>query len=160
MLYLQPYLSPYLYPAFTFAMIRFDTLPPEVMQAMCTPMHQILPPAPSPSPSGSSAATTGALYVGSISALSDKDYLLAHHITHLVQVLDAPWIPLSEKDGFNCYRIQILDASSVDLRPHLEAVCEHIEAALRSGRNVLIHCQQVRNRIFPPLPYPYRHPYL
>ncbi|KAF7422204.1 hypothetical protein PC9H_010360 [Pleurotus ostreatus] len=123
-------------------MIRFDTLPPEVMQAMCTPMHQILPPAPSPSPSGSSAATTGALYVGSISALSDKDYLLAHHITHLVQVLDAPWIPLSEKDGFNCYRIQILDASSVDLRPHLEAVCEHIEAALRSGRNVLIHCQQ------------------
>ncbi|KAG5653095.1 hypothetical protein H0H81_002320 [Sphagnurus paluster] len=114
-------------------MIRFDNLPPEVMQAMCTPMHQILSPQNN---------IPGSLYVGSLSAVQDKDLLSEHRITHLVQVLDAPWLPLSEKDGFNCYRIQILDQSTVDLKPHLEAVCNHIDKALRSGRNVLVHCQQ------------------
>ncbi|KAJ8503211.1 hypothetical protein ONZ45_g11064 [Pleurotus djamor] len=120
-------------------MIRFDNIPPEVMQAMCTPMHQILPPTPIPSSPG---LISGALYVGSLSAVNDKELLIQHHITHLVQVMDAPWLPLSEKDGFNCYRIQILDQASADLKPHLEAVCNHIDAALRSGRSVLVHCQQ------------------
>jgi len=106
---------------------------------MCTPMHQILPPAPNPSYPGTS---TGALYVGSLMAVNDKDLLREHHITHLVQVLDVPWLPLSEKDGFNCYRIDILDQITSDLRPHLEAVCNHIDKALRSGRSVLVHCQQ------------------
>ncbi|GLB45286.1 putative dual specificity phosphatase, catalytic domain [Lyophyllum shimeji] len=114
-------------------MIRFDNMPPEVMQAMCTPMHQVL------SPQGS---ITGSLYVGSLSALQDKDLLSEHGISHLVQVLDAPWLPLSEKDGFHCYRIQILDQSTVDLKPHLEAACNYIDRALRSGKNVLVHCQQ------------------
>ncbi|KAG6852377.1 hypothetical protein C0991_012607 [Blastosporella zonata] len=113
-------------------MIRFDNMSPDVMQAMCTPMHQILPP---------QGPQTGHLYVGSLSAV-EKDLLHAHNISHLVQVLDAPWIPLSEKDGFNCYRIQILDQSTVDLKPHLEAACNYIDRALRSGRNVLVHCQQ------------------
>jgi len=118
-------------------MIRFDSLPPEVIQAMCTPMHQILPP------SNISGANTGSLYVGSLSAVADKDLLHQHHISHLVQVLDAPWLPISEKDGFNCYHISILDHHTVDLKPHLEAACNHIDRALRSGRNVLVHCQQV-----------------
>ncbi|KAG6914689.1 hypothetical protein DXG01_015934 [Tephrocybe rancida] len=114
-------------------MIRFDNMPPEVMQAMCTPMHQILPP---------QGPQTGYLYVGSLSAVQDKDLLLEHGISHLVQVLDAPWIPLSEKDGFSCHRIQILDQNTVDLKPYLEAACNYIDRALRSGRNVLVHCQQ------------------
>ncbi|KAF8148262.1 protein-tyrosine phosphatase-like protein [Crassisporium funariophilum] len=120
-------------------MIRFDNLPPEVMQAMCTPMHQVLAPSPIP---GHPGYNTGALYLGSLSAVQDKDLLRQHHITHLVQVLDVPWLPLSEKDGFNCYRIDILDQSTADLRPHLEAVCAHIDRTLRSGRSVLVHCQQ------------------
>ncbi|KAF5370985.1 hypothetical protein D9615_010001 [Tricholomella constricta] len=116
-------------------MIRFDSMPPEVMQAMCTPMHQILSPPP--------GSIAGSLYVGSLSAVQDKEMLLEHRISHLVQVLDAPWLPqLSEKDGFNCYPIQILDQASVDLKPHLEAACNHIDRALRSGKNVLVHCQQ------------------
>ncbi|KAG6836466.1 hypothetical protein H0H93_007746 [Arthromyces matolae] len=109
-------------------MIRFDNMPPEVMQAMCTPMHQVL-------------SQTGSLYLGSLSAV-EKDYLLEHGISHLVQVLDAPWIPISEKDGFSCHRIPILDQTSVDLKPHLEAACNYIDRALRSGKNVLVHCQQ------------------
>ncbi|TFK38876.1 protein-tyrosine phosphatase-like protein [Crucibulum laeve] len=120
-------------------MIRFDNLPPEVMQSMCTPMHQILPPSPIP---GHPGATTGALYVGSLMAVNDKDLLIQHHVSHLVQVLDVPWLPLSEKDGFSCHRIEIHDQASVDLRPHLEAACNYIDRALRSGRSVLVHCQQ------------------
>ena len=63
-------------------MIRFDNLPPEVMQAMCTPMHLILPP--------SQTARTGALYLGSFSAILDPSLLPSHTIGAHVQVLDAP----------------------------------------------------------------------
>lgn len=121
-------------------MIRFDNLPPEVMQAMCTPMHEILAPsATSANPTG----FTGSLYVGSMTAVNDIQLLRDHHITHLVQVLDAPWLPASEKDGFNCHRIEILDHSSADLKSHLEAACNYIDRALKSGKSVLVHCQQV-----------------
>ncbi|KAF8961550.1 protein-tyrosine phosphatase-like protein [Flammula alnicola] len=121
-------------------MIRFDNLPPEVMEAMITPMHQILAPAPLPAPS--QATHTGALYLGSLSAVQDAPMLRSHHISHLVQVLDVPWLPLSEKDGFDCYRIEIMDERTVDIRPYLEGVCAHIDRALRAGRSVLVHCQQ------------------
>jgi hypothetical protein len=121
-------------------MIRFDNLPPEVTQAMCTPMHMILPPAQNPSnPSQSS----GALYLGSLSAVMDKDMLREHRITHLVHVLDVPWLPMSEQEGFVGYKLPIEDQDSTELRPHLEAVCNHIDAALKSGRNLLVHCHQV-----------------
>lgn len=108
---------------------------------MCTPMHQVLGPSPIPTHPG---AFTGPLYIGSMSAIHDKDLLRQNKVTHLVQVLDAPWLPFSEKEGFNCYRIEILDQSTADLRPHLEAACNHIDKALRSGHGVLVHCQQVR----------------
>jgi len=125
-------------------MIRFDSLPPEVMQAMCTPMHQVLPPMTLPA--GSSSTTSGALYLGSLAAVNDATALREAHISHLIQVLDVPWLPLSEKDGFSCYKVPLMDDIAVDLRPHLEAVCLHIERALRSGRSVLVHCQQVSPR--------------
>ncbi|KAJ6483514.1 protein-tyrosine phosphatase-like protein [Mycena vitilis] len=145
-------------------MIRFDTLPPEVMQAMCTPMHQILPPAPLPpsapahphpssaspyapyasaSSNGGANGMSGALYLGSLSAVNDHPLLRAHGITHLVQALEAPWAPPARKeDGFVAYSIDIRDKESVDLRPHLEAACVYIERALRRGEGVLVHCQQ------------------
>ena len=120
-------------------MIRFDNLPPEVIQAMCTPMHLILESSTSPG----AAATSGALYLGSLTAVNDMDLLREHRITHLVQVIDIPWLPQAEKNGFTCYRIDIVDHSSADLRPHLEAVCNHIDKTLKSGQSVLVHCQQV-----------------
>lgn len=118
-------------------MIRFDNVPPEVVQAMCTPMHLVLPPVIS-SPTG---RPTGALYIGSMSALHDIDLLRDHSVTHLVQVLDVPWLP-SNSNGMNCYRIDVLDSSSTDLRPYLEPACNWIQSALLSGRTVLVHCQQ------------------
>lgn len=140
-------------------MIRFDSLPPEVMQAMCTPMHQILAPAhlPSHPATPGHGITTGALYLGSLSAATDKDLLRQHHITHVVHVLgDGYWFPLNAgessggvwKDGFCSYRIDILDDSTEDLGRHLESVCGFIDGTLRSGRNLLVHCHQVSK---PPL---------
>ncbi|KAJ7733048.1 protein-tyrosine phosphatase-like protein [Mycena maculata] len=140
-------------------MIRFDNLPPEVMQAMCTPMHQILPPAPLPAPPAAHRPSSsspyapyahqaqpqmsGALYLGSLSAVNDHALLRAHHITHLVQALEAPWAPpCRPEDGFTSYIIDIRDKESVDLRPHLEAACQYIERALARGESVLVHCQQ------------------
>ncbi|KAF5348344.1 hypothetical protein D9758_010942 [Tetrapyrgos nigripes] len=128
-------------------MIRFDNVPPEIMQAMCTPMHQVLPSTPITVPSRSSSSMTtvqsGSLYIGSISAIYDIDLLRSHNVSHLVQVLDAPWLPpLGEKEGFTSFKISILDATSADLKPHLEEACTSIDKALREGRSVLVHCQQ------------------
>ncbi|KAF8900939.1 protein-tyrosine phosphatase-like protein [Mucidula mucida] len=117
-------------------MIRFDSMPLAVQEAMCTPMHLILPATPS------SSRPTGALYLGSMAALHESENLSRANITHLVQVLDAPWHPFSEKAGFHSYKIDIMDVSTADLKPHLEKVCEYIEAAMRRGESVLVHCQQ------------------
>ncbi|KAI0077153.1 DSPc-domain-containing protein [Panus rudis PR-1116 ss-1] len=118
-------------------MIRFDNMPPEVMQAMCTPMHQIIPP----------SNRTGALYLGSFSAILDSTLLNDNRITALVQVLDAPWLPSVEahaKQGvkLDCYRLDIMDSTTADLKPHLEATVRWIDEKLRKGANVLVHCQQ------------------
>jgi hypothetical protein len=102
-------------------------------------MHLIL----LPSPPSAVAAATGALFVGSMAAAHDRDLLRENRISYLVQVLDVPWLPPAGRDGINCYRIDLLDTSTADLKPHLEGVCNHIERALRSGGNVLVHCQQV-----------------
>ncbi|KAL4080540.1 protein-tyrosine phosphatase-like protein [Scleroderma citrinum] len=131
-------------------MIRFEDMAPEVMEAMCTPMHQILPihyPTPvSPIiPSVASVPSTippGSLFLGSLSATMDRELLARNRITHIVQVLDVPWLPISEKDGFRCLKIDILDKPTADLRPHLEGACHYIANALSSGGNVLVHCQQ------------------
>lgn len=135
-------------------MIRFEGMPPEVMEAMCTPMHQILPThfPTSTSPLIStvrpvhSGIQPGALFLGSMTAAMDRDLLARHHITHVVHVLevDFPWLPISEKDLFRSFKINILDNPTADLRPHLESACEYIARALNTGGSVLVHCHQVR----------------
>lgn len=91
------------------------------------------------------ASSTGALYLGSMTAMHDRELLEAHHIAHLVQVLEVPWLPQDDATaGFACYRIDISDSSSAALRPHLGAACDYIRDALGRGENVLVHCQQVR----------------
>jgi hypothetical protein len=124
-------------------MISFSGLSPEVAEAMCTPMHLILPSSPPSASSRPQSAIPGALYLGSITAVLDPSILKEHDIHHLVQVLDVPWLPAYEEDGYECYRLDVLDTESQDLRPHLEDTVEDIDSALRRGRNVLVHCQQV-----------------
>ncbi|KAJ3504912.1 hypothetical protein NLJ89_g7690 [Agrocybe chaxingu] len=100
-------------------MIRFDNMPPEVMQAMCTPMHQILPP----SSSNSHHSHIGALYIGSLAAAQDAPLLRSQGLSHIVSVLDSPWSPAShlEREGFSVYKIEVGDDVSIDLRPYLQA---------------------------------------
>ena len=124
-------------------MISFSGLSPEVAEAMCTPMHLILPASPPSATPRPQCSIPGALYLGSITAVLDPSILKEHDIHHLVQVLDVPWLPAYEEDGYECYRLDILDTESQDLRPHLEDTVEDIDSALRRGRNVLVHCQQV-----------------
>nr|GAT46953.1 predicted protein [Mycena chlorophos] len=141
-------------------MIRFDQMPREEMQAMCTPMHEILPraalPAPPAAPHPSSATPyapypsppgqqplSGALYLGSLSAMNDHALLRQHGIRHFVQVIEAAWAPpIGSGEGLSAYPIDIRDRESVDLRPYLEGACQYIERALRRGEGVLVHCQQ------------------
>lgn len=101
---------------------------------MCTPMHQVLP--------DSIPTSTGALYVGSMSAVHDMDLLREHNITHLVQVLDSPFQP-TDLESLCCYQINLRDTTTADLTPHLEAGCAWIDEALKTGGSVLVHCQQV-----------------
>ncbi|KAJ3504913.1 hypothetical protein NLJ89_g7691 [Agrocybe chaxingu] len=131
-------------------MIRFDNIPPEVMQAMCTPMHQILPSSsayPSHPSSSCHSHHLGPLFLGSLTAAQDPPLLRSQGISHIVSVLDAPWAPTPshlEREGFSVYKIEVGDEATVDLRPYLEAVCANIEGVRRMGRGVLVHCQQVR----------------
>ncbi|KAF7303570.1 hypothetical protein MIND_00586300 [Mycena indigotica] len=140
-------------------MIRFDNMPPEVMQAMCTPMHEILPRAALPTASSSSHPSSaspyapyshsqqqqppmsGALYLGGLTAMNDPSLLRQHNIRHFVQVIEAAWAPPCRADDTS-YGIDIRDKENVDLRPYLEGACQYIERSLRTGSSVLIHCQQ------------------
>lgn len=122
-------------------MIRFDNLPPEVMQSMCTPMHQILPP----SASATSHRISGALYLGSYSAFLEPTLLAQHAISAVVQVVDPSFMgegKASSNMKLDIYRLDILDSTSADLKPHLEAAVRWIDERLRRGYNVLVHCQQ------------------
>jgi hypothetical protein len=116
-------------------MIRFDNVPQEIIQAMCTPMHQILLPPP--------AQHLGHLWLGSFAAISDTDLLRKHRISHLVQVIDVPWLPPVNDPNMTVTRIDIMDIPSADLRSHLDDACARIEKSLAAGKNVLVHCQQV-----------------
>jgi len=117
-------------------MIRFDNIPPEIIQAMCTPMHQII------LPHGPNQHHMGSLWLGSFQAGSDPDLLRQHHIAHLVQVLDVPWLPSYSDLSVIVTRFDIMDVPSADLKSHLDEACARIDKSLRSGKNVLVHCQQ------------------
>ncbi|KIY69820.1 phosphatases II [Cylindrobasidium torrendii FP15055 ss-10] len=121
-------------------MIRFDSsISPEIQMSMCTPMNQILPPEPS---SKSPSRKSGALFLGSLLAVNEHELLQENKITRIVSVLDAPWLPPFNDRGIESYHIKINDSDSVDMSPFLEDVCTHIDSSLKSGKNVLVHCQQ------------------
>jgi hypothetical protein len=89
-------------------MISFADVPPEIMQAMITPMHLI----PLPVNPGSSNHRRGSLYLGSLSASIDYPLLESHRITHVVQVLDAAWLDPTAQQKFQCYNIKVREGST------------------------------------------------
>jgi len=128
-------------------MIKFDNFPQEIIQAMCTPMHQILLPPP--------AQHLGHLWLGSFAAISDADLIRKHRISHLVQVIDVPWLPPVNDPNMTVTRIDIMDIPSADLKSHLDDACARIEKSLAAGKNVLVHCQQVHFTSHPSISPPH-----
>lgn len=125
-------------------MFSFDGVPPDEMEAICTPMHLIL----SPGPTSAGNTSTGAIYLGSMAATNEPDLLSEHNITHFVQVLEVPWLPQAEDSAFKYHRIDLEDSASAALRPHLTEACDYIQKALQGGSNVLVHCHQVSDACF------------
>lgn len=86
---------------------------------------------------------SGALFLGSIEASSNTELLNSHNIWHIVQVM-GKW-PLALKDeGYTYYSVEIDDRPDQKLGPHLEGATAFIEEHLTQGRNVLVHCFEVR----------------
>ncbi|KAJ6533398.1 hypothetical protein DFH09DRAFT_1406543 [Mycena vulgaris] len=122
-------------------------------------MHLVLSPTDSPSQTQTPnknknqarTTTTGTLYLGSLAAACESSLLREHGITHLVQVLDGPWLPSEEAvydtslPPFAYFRIDLEDAADAAprLRKKLVPACDYIRDALAGGRNVLVHCHQV-----------------
>ncbi|KAM6500279.1 hypothetical protein JOM56_003293 [Amanita muscaria] len=107
---------------------------------MWTPMHLVLELAPVHlvQGGGDSSSTTHIQRCGSLSDVSDTDFLRSNHISYLIHALDAPWLPFigKSKSGFTRYRIGMLHSSSDNLKPQLEAVCNFIDKALKRGESV------------------------
>ncbi|KAH8822330.1 protein-tyrosine phosphatase-like protein [Flagelloscypha sp. PMI_526] len=111
-------------------MSRFDSLPPNVQEAMCTPFHEILPASPA----------TGALYLGSMAAGIDLDILREGKIQDIVEVLEEPLV--SEESDFTIHRVNISDTTTADLKSHLEPSCQFIDSAVKNQRNIIVFCHQ------------------
>ncbi|KAF7327254.1 Phosphatases II [Mycena kentingensis (nom. inval.)] len=144
-------------------MISFENVPKDEMEALCTPMHCILPrletsgSTPSSStrhtpiqaalpptngskaPQDPSRRVRGALYLGSMAAAYDHDLLREHHITHLVQVLETPWAPQQDPDDFE-------QASAPNkLHYHRIDIEDRTTAAL--GQHLSAACDYVENAL-------------
>ena len=65
-------------------MLRADSFSPDVWEAICTPMHEILP-------RGAKGSGSGALWLGSWTASVDGDLLSRNAIKAIVECHDSPW---------------------------------------------------------------------
>lgn len=65
-------------------MLLADQFPPEAWEAICTPMHEILP-------EGVKSAGSGALWLGSWTASVDSELLSRNKIKAIVECHDSPW---------------------------------------------------------------------
>ena len=65
-------------------MLRSDSFSPDVWEAICTPMHEILP-------RGAKSSGSGALFLGSWTASVDTDLLSHNSIKAIVECHDSPW---------------------------------------------------------------------
>lgn len=75
---------------------------------------------------------------GSQDVAADKDLLVSHGITHVVNA--ATFIPNYHEPDLVYKRFEILDLPDSDLSPLFEPCCDFIDEALNSGGSVLVHC--------------------
>ena len=83
--------------------------------------------------------------MGNLFAATDRFTLQRNGVTHILQVLDEPWVPFPDEYVYHC--IDLADDPGVRIRPHLRAACQFIDDALReTGTTVLVHCQMGQSR--------------
>ncbi|KAJ1655730.1 tyrosine protein phosphatase yvh1 [Dispira simplex] len=78
------------------------------------------------------------LYLGSMEAAHDGEYLGRENITHIVTV--AKGIDPKYLNRYRYLCIDILDMPSENILQHLDTTYEYIRDAMAQGGNVLVHC--------------------
>ena len=84
----------------------------------------------------SSSATEGALYLGSVKALT-PEFLRRHRISVIISMTPVERIP-----GLHHYRYEVPDHRSANqlMQSLLPSITDIINMHRRSGQNVLVHC--------------------
>ncbi|PAA85263.1 hypothetical protein BOX15_Mlig025010g2, partial [Macrostomum lignano] len=81
---------------------------------------------------------TAMLCIGSRYVAKDLATLEAHGVKAIVNL--TPDVPNYFADKFEYLRLSVEDSPSIDLRRELPALCEFVDAQLRRGSRVLLHC--------------------
>lgn len=78
------------------------------------------------------------LFVGSQDVAADKQLLLSHGVTHVLNA--ATFIPNFHEPDLVYKRLDLMDLPEATLEPLLEPCCDFIDGALSDGGAVLVHC--------------------
>jgi hypothetical protein len=91
-----------------------------------------------------------AIQTGRFDGKEDWHALRSENITVIVRVMCQTFPPMpSEERGFTGYLLAIDDEVDQALsNEDLDAVCEYIDKMMKSGKNVLVHCQMVFPHFF------------
>jgi hypothetical protein len=91
-------------------------------------------------------AVAPGLWLGTRSVAADAEWLRARGITHVLNV--AREVPSFFPDHIEYMRLELVDSSDVADKLHaaLPRACDFIDAALRGGGGVLVHCQLGKSR--------------
>jgi dual specificity phosphatase 12 len=88
----------------------------------------------------------GPLFIGGLYALYQTDLIKAVGITHVLSVIDYDPLLQERFDHLQHYHVRADDDPNVDLLQHFEATTEYIDAALKSGGGVFVHCAMGKSR--------------
>ncbi|XP_076044038.1 dual specificity protein phosphatase 13A-like isoform X2 [Oratosquilla oratoria] len=95
------------------------------------------------------------LYVGDCDAAMNKQYLLRHGITHIVNAAgNLKGGPAAVRTGPDFYKdtplkyigLELIDLPFANASVHFEVAADFIHRAIASGGKVLVHCRQGRSR--------------
>ncbi|KAJ7490829.1 protein-tyrosine phosphatase-like protein [Mycena latifolia] len=117
--------------------------PTEFMTSFNTPMHEILPANTEPD-----AGQSGALYLGSITALKEPQDLLDKGIICVLGLVMLDIYPLANDPRFETMVISMhdMDDQGAELRRQLPVLCNWIKTALARNQPVLVHCHAGMSR--------------
>ena len=80
------------------------------------------------------------LYLGSLNAAEDLVLLERHNITCVLSIIDSFWNLEAYGPGITHRRIDLVDSPSAKIIDHIPDGLKFIHEALKTGRNILVHC--------------------